>query len=91
MRVEEIALRQEIRQMLSEVGLNKNTVYEMAKGILSEEIEKQVKNVLNQNNVNGILRSKISSYELRELLREAIKREVKDAIKITVEVKAEGV
>lgn len=91
MRVEEIALRQEIRQMLSEVGLNKNTVYEMAKGILSEEIEKQVKNVLNQNNVNGILRSKISSYELRELLREAIKREVKDAIKITVEVKAEDV
>lgn len=91
MRVEEIALRQEIRQMLSEVGLNKNTMYEMAKEVLSEEIEKQVKNVLNQNNVNGILRSKISSYELRELLREAIKREVKDAIKITVEVKAEGV
>lgn len=91
MRVEEIALRQEIRQMLSEVGLNKNTMYEMAKEVLLEEIEKQVKNVLNQNNVNGILRSKISSYELRELLREAIKREVKDAIKITVEVKAEGI
>ena len=91
MRVEEIALRQEIRQMLSEVGLNKNTMYKMAKEVLSEEIEKQVKNVVNQNNVNGILRSKISSYELRELLREAIKREVRDAIKITVEVKAEDV
>lgn len=30
MRVEEIALRQEIRQMMNEAGLNKNTIREMA-------------------------------------------------------------
>ena len=40
MRVEEIALRQEIRQMLSEVGLDKNTLYDMAKQVLQEEISK---------------------------------------------------
>ena len=30
MRVEEIALRQEIRQMMNEAGLNKNTIRKMA-------------------------------------------------------------
>ena len=89
MRVEEIALRQEIRQMLSEVGLDKNSLYEMAKEVLQEEIAKQVKNALNQNNVDSIIRSKVSSYELKELLRQAIKAEVKDVINISVEVKAE--
>lgn len=91
MRVEEIALRQEIRQMLSEAGFNKNTLYEMAKEVLQEEISKQVKNALDQSNINGMVRSTISSYELKELLREAIKREVRDAVKISVEVKAEGI
>ena len=34
MRVEEIALRQEIRQMMNEAGLNKNTIREMAQNLL---------------------------------------------------------
>ena len=43
MRVEEIAVRQEVRQMLSEAGLNRNTLREMTQQILREEIKKQVK------------------------------------------------
>ena len=34
MRVEEIAVRQEVRQMLSEAGLNRNTLREMTQQIL---------------------------------------------------------
>ena len=46
MRVEEIAVRQEVRQMLAESGLNRNTLREMTQQILREEIKKQVKWVL---------------------------------------------
>lgn len=88
MRVEEIALRQEIRQMLSEVGLDKTSLHEMAKEVLKEEIAKQVKNALNQSNINGIVYSKVNSYELREMMREAIKQEVRDAVSISIDVKA---
>lgn len=34
MRVEEIALRQEIRQMMTEAGLNKNTIKEITEKAL---------------------------------------------------------
>ena len=49
MKVEEIALRQEIRQMLNEAGINKNTLRDMAEKVMREEIEKQVKNAINQS------------------------------------------
>lgn len=41
MRVEEIALRQEIRQMISEAGINKNTIQEMAEQIFKKEIRER--------------------------------------------------
>ena len=91
MRVEEIAVRQEIRQLLTEAGINKNTIREMANEVLREEMAKQVKNALNQNNINNIIKSKISSYEMMNLLKEAMRQEVRSAIKISVEVKAEGI
>ena len=42
MRVEEIAVRQEVRQMLSEAGINRNTLREMTQEILREEIKKGI-------------------------------------------------
>lgn len=89
MKVEEIALRQEIRQMMAESGINRNTIKEMTESVLKEEIEKQVKNILNQTNIDAAIRSKINPYEFRELLRDSVRQEVKEAIKISVNVKAE--
>lgn len=89
MRVEEIALRQEIRQMITEAGINKNTIREMVNLVMGEEVEKQIKNMLNQTNMNALMHTKVNSYEFRELLREAIRQEVREAIKISVDVKAE--
>lgn len=89
MRVEEIALRQEIRQMITEAGINKNTIREMVNLVIGEEVEKQVKNMLNQTNMNALMRTKVNSYEFCELLREAIRQEVRDVIKISVDVKTE--
>lgn len=88
MRVEEIALRQEIRQMLNEAGINKNTLFEMAKEVMHEEIEKQVKNSINQSNIDGIVYRKINSYELNEMMRAAIRKEISEAVRINIDVKA---
>lgn len=89
MRVEEIALRQEIRQILSEVGLDKNTLHEMAKSVLQEEISKQVKNAINQSNITAMAKSSIRSYELKDLLKDAIRQEVINSIKLSIDVQVE--
>lgn len=88
MRVEEIALRQEIRQMLNEAGINKNTLRDMAEKVMQEEIEKQVKNAINQSNIDGIVYRKINSYELNEMMRAAIRKEISEAVRINIDVKA---
>lgn len=87
LRVEEIALRQEIRQMLNEAGINKNTLQEMAKEVMQEEIAKQVKTALSGSNINRIVCSKINTYEFRDALREGIKKEVSEMVNINIEVK----
>lgn len=88
MRVEEIALRQEIRQMLNETGINKKNLHDMAKEVMQEEIAKQVKNALDQSNIDRIVFRKISSYELKDMMREAIRKEISEAVNISIEVKA---
>lgn len=80
LRVDEIALRQEIRQMLNEAGINKNTLQEMAKEVMQEEIAKQVKTALNGSNINRIVGSKINTYDFRDTLREAVKKEVSEMV-----------
>ena len=88
MRVEEIALRQEIRQMLNEAGINKNTLRDMAEKVMQEEVEKQVKNAINQSNIDGIVYRKINSYELNEMMRAAIRKKISEAVCINIDVKA---
>lgn len=87
MKVEEIALRQEMRQLLNEGGINKNTVHDIAMTVLREEIQKQVKNAINQTNVNAIISKNMgSSYELRMMLQNAIRDEIQKQINMSIDV-----
>lgn len=88
MRVEEIALRQEIRQMLNEAGINKNTLFEMAKEVMQEEIAKQVKNAIKPINITNIVDRRINSYEFKDMLKEAVRKEISEAVNINIDVKA---
>lgn len=88
MRVEEIAIRQEVRQMLAESGLNRNTLREMAEQTLKEQIEKQVKLAVQRIDVNAIVRHEMESYVGQSVLRDAIRLEVRDRVKINVDVTA---
>lgn len=84
MRAEEIALRQEIRQMLNETGINRETLREMAHNAIKEEVEKQVKFKLSQANIMSMV--SLNKYEVRDAFREAVKEQVKSNIKISVNI-----
>ena len=88
MKAAEIALRQEIRQMLSEAGINKTSMREMAQAVLQQEIEKQVQNAINQNNINAIVYNTSRSYELKDMMREAIKSEITRNLSIDINIDA---
>ena len=46
MRVEEIALRSEIRQMLNEAGFNRDTIKQLVKEAIDDVVKNQVNQVL---------------------------------------------
>lgn len=84
MRVEEIVLRQEIRQMLNEAGINRETLREMAQNVIKEEVEKQVNFKLSQTNIMSMV--SLNKYEVRDAFREAVKEQVKSNVKISVNI-----
>lgn len=84
----EIALRQEMRQLMAEAGVNKNTIKEMAEQVLKEEIEKRVKQLLDQVNTDAIVQSTLRSFDFKQALRNAVASEVRDAVQISVDVTA---
>ena len=52
MRVEEIALRQEIRQMLVEAGYNKNTLKDLVKSVMQEELKKAIDQAIHETHLD---------------------------------------
>ena len=61
MRVEEIALRHEIRQMLNEAGFNQNTIQGLVKEVLKEELTKAINQTMNESNIEGYITKNIDS------------------------------
>lgn len=75
MRVEEMALRSEIRQMLNEAGFNKNTLKDEVKIVLREEIEKAVKQAMNETDFKGYVKREANS-----VIRDAAKSHLQATI-----------
>ena len=75
MTVEQIAIRQEIRQLLSEAGINKNTMKDMVKEVIDEELSKAIKQVMHEMDID----SKINR-AARVDIEEKVKKEIRNAI-----------
>lgn len=75
MRVEEMALRSEIRQMLNEAGFNKNTLKMQVKEVLREEIEKAVRQAVNEIDFDGYVKQTANS-----IIRDATKSHLRSVI-----------
>ena len=88
MRVEEIALRQEIRQMLNEAGFNKNTLKDLVKAVIEEESKKIIK----QSDVIGYTKMNIDSI-LNKTTEKVVREKITNTIvgnyfnQMTVDVK----
>ena len=76
MTVEQIAIRQEVRQMLTEAGINKNTMKEMAKQVLEEEMQKAIKQAIQEMDFDTKLNASFS-----RRIDDALRTEMRDQIK----------
>jgi len=77
MTAEQIIMRQEIRQMLNEAGINKNTLKDMVKEVLGEEINKAVRQALNERDFEDETRKRVDS-NFDRVIRDIIKECVSD-------------
>lgn len=77
MTAEQIIMRQEIRQMLNEAGINKNTLKDMVKEVLGEEINKAVRQALNERDFESETRKRVDS-NFDKIIRDIIKESVAD-------------
>jgi len=81
MRVEEIALRSEIRQMLNEAGFNKNTLKDLVKEVLEEELNKAIKQAVAETNCDVAEYTKLN---IDHIINKTTERVVKERITDTV-------
>ena len=91
MTVEQIAIRQEIRQMLSEAGINKTNLKNMVKEVLQEEIRKAIAQSIFETNTEGIVSKKVEqciAKSAKDILREEIYNRVTNIFnRMTISVK----
>ena len=82
MRVEEIALRSEIRQMLNEAGFNRDTIKQLVKEAIDDVVRNQVNQVLMERK-EGNLEEVVSNYldsSLRSQIRGCAERVIKEKL-----------
>ena len=77
MRAEEMMIRSEIRQMLNEAGLNRESLREIVQDAINDIVEKKIDEAVHKY---GGLDGRISK-ELGEKLRYTVQDEVKEAIR----------
>lgn len=98
MTMEEIEMRKVIKEMLSDVGINRETLKQAVKDILEEKINKAIIASMHETNGGTTFAEKLENYarkyintrvfeeEYREYVKKAIKEELKD-FRIKVEIK----
>lgn len=79
MKVEEMALRSEIRQMLNEAGFNKETLKNLVKDVLHEEVRKAINQGIHESDFDGMVQRTVESI-CRDTAKEHLKRVISDRI-----------
>lgn len=79
MTVEQIAIRQEIRQLLNEAGINKNTMKDMVKEVIDEELSKAVKQVMHEMDLDSKI-SRAAKVDIEEKIKKEIQNSIRDRV-----------
>ena len=83
MRVEEMALRSEIRQMLNEAGINRDTLKEMVRESINDIVKNQVNQVLMERRDEDLTEA-VSRYldaNMRTIVRNCAESTMKDKLR----------
>ena len=72
MTAEQIALRQEVRQLLNEAGINRNTLQDIVREVIEEELAKAVRQVMQEMNLTGVI-NQATNGNIQKVVREEIK------------------
>ena len=72
MTAEQIALRQEVRQLLNEAGINKTTLKDIVREVIDEELAKAVRQVMHEMNLTGVI-NQATNGNIQKVVREEIK------------------
>lgn len=77
MTVEQIAVRHEVRQMLNEAGINKNTLKDMVKEILQEEIQKACVQAMHEKDIDTMVRNAMNN-DFNRVVRDSTKDVIRE-------------
>ena len=77
MTVEQIAVRQEIRQMLNEAGINKFTLKDMVKEVLQEEIQKACIQAMHEKDVDSMVYNAMND-KFNKVVRDSTKDVIRE-------------
>ena len=77
MTVEQIVVRQEVRQMLNEAGINKNTLKDMVKEVLQEEIQKACNQAMHEKDVDTMVHNAMKN-DFNSVVRSTTKEVIRD-------------
>lgn len=100
MTVEEIEMRKVVKEMLSDVGINRETLKQAVKDILEEKINKAIMASMHETaggttfaeKLENYARNYVNSWQFREAHRELVKDTIKEELqgfRINVEIKKE--
>ena len=79
MTVEQIAIRQEIRQMLNEAGINKNTMKDLVKEVIDEELAKAVKQVMHEMDLDSKI-NRAAKVDIEDKIKKEIQNSIRDRV-----------
>lgn len=82
MTVEQIELRKILSQMLADNGINRETLKEMVNEVLEEKVEKAIRRVINESNVEGIVNGKVDKIS-RRVIEEEVTNKVRRVLNCT--------
>ena len=75
MTVEQISIRQEVRQLLADAGFNKNTMKDIVREVIDEELTKAVRQVMHEMDLENQI-YKTTNGNLQKLIREELRSSI---------------
>lgn len=84
MTIEEIEMRKVVKEMLSDVGINRETLKQMVKDILNEKIDKAIVDAMHETSGGTTIKDKINNYVAKHVydcsFRQDFRNEVQQAV-----------